>query len=83
MALRLDLNDSTPLDYLWYVSVQGGSDTAYDGQMLLRQFISVPVGIFNNPTYNNTFPSENLNTSGALAIPTYRVRVFQNSLMDR
>lgn len=58
---------------MYYVADQVFSDAPYDAQMLLRQFIAVPVGIFNDPSYRGTHPNENLNTSGALAIPTYRV----------
>ena len=76
MAMNTDYNltgDTTGLDYIYYVAGQGSADTQYDAQMLLRQFIAVPVGIFNNPTFSGTYPSGNLNTTGALAVPAYRV----------
>jgi hypothetical protein len=68
--------DTTGLDYIYYIASQVSGDTQYDAQMLLRQLIAVPVGIFNDPTYIGSYPSGNLNTSGALAVPAYRVYAY-------
>lgn len=71
-------NDDTPLDYIYWVSNQALNDTQYDAQMLLRQFIAVPVGLFNDPFFWRLYPPENLNTTGSLSIPTYRVSIIVN-----
>lgn len=65
---------STGLDYLYYVAGQIPYDTSYDAAMQLRQFIAVPVGIFNNVEYGLGYPEANLQSTGILSTPTYRVR---------
>jgi len=42
-------------------------------QQLLRQFIAVPVGLYNEPTLLGTYPAENQNVTGYLGIPAYQV----------
>ena len=73
MAMANDTDDTTGLEYLYWIAGQGNNDTQYDAQMLLRQLIAVPVGIFNDPTFWGTYPNANLNTVGSLSLPSYRV----------
>jgi hypothetical protein len=62
------------LDYLYWIDGQGLNDASYDGQMLLRQFIAVPVGLFNDVYWSGIYPPDNQNTTGSLSISTYRVK---------
>jgi hypothetical protein len=47
-AMSTNTSDTTGNDYIWFVAGQAGVDDPYDGQMLLRQFIAVPMGTFND-----------------------------------
>jgi len=67
---------STPviLSYIKSVASQvnlAGNDV-YPVQQLLRQFIAVPVGLYNEPTLLGTYPAENQNVTGYLGIPAYQ-----------
>ena len=73
MAMANNSDVGTGIDYLSWVTGQVFIDSTYDLQMLLMQLISVPVGIFNDPTFLNTYPPENHNVSGSLSSPSYRV----------
>ena len=64
---------TTALDYMSWICGQGISDSYYDAHMLLRQLISVPVGLFNDVYAGVGFPPDNQNTTGSLSIPAYRV----------
>jgi len=63
------------LSYIKSVASQvnlAGNDV-YPVQQLLRQFIAVPVGLYNEPTLLGTYPAENQNVTGYLGIPAYQV----------
>ena len=47
---------TTGLDYLSWINGQAITDTNCDVQMLLRQLITMPVGIFNDPEFWGGLP---------------------------
>jgi len=73
---------STPviLDYITSVASQVNYGNVYDVQSLLRQFIAVPVGLYNEPASKGIYPPENQNVTGYLGIPAYQVLRFAFSL---
>ena len=64
---------TTGLDYMYYLAGQVSGDTPYDAQMALRQFIAVPVGIFQNVQWGLNYPEANRDSTAILSIPAYRV----------
>jgi hypothetical protein len=74
MAMTNNTGDYSGLDYLDWVAGQGSSASPYTNEFVLMDLIAIPVGRFNDPTMLWSFPPENWNTTGALAVPSYRVR---------
>jgi hypothetical protein len=73
MAMTNYVNDSTGLQYIYWVASQGSSSSPYTTSFILMDLLAIPVGRFNDPTYWGFYPEENQGTTGALAIPLYRV----------
>lgn len=59
--------------YSDFVDEQYGSSDPYVNSFFLMDLMAVPVGQFNDPAWWATYPPENHNSTGSLAVPSYRV----------
>lgn len=72
MAMTNETGDISGLNYVTWVSSQH-STSPYENQFVLMYFMAIPIGQFDGATFWGIYPSENKNTSGSLAVPSYRV----------
>lgn len=56
----------------WVVTQQDWSDP-YTNSFILMAMIAIPIALFNDGSWYENYPNENWNTTGALALPSYRV----------
>jgi hypothetical protein len=77
--VAMNTSNTETLPYITSVVSQVANGNLYDVQSLLRQFIVVPVGLYNDPVLLQKYPPENQNKTGYLAIPAYRVIRFHFS----
>jgi hypothetical protein len=56
----------------WVVTQDDWSDP-YTNAFILMAMIAIPIARFNDATSYGDYPDENCNTTGALAMPSYRV----------
>jgi hypothetical protein len=56
--------------YIDHIATQQDSSDPYTNTFIL---MAIPIALFNNASWNYTFPDENWNTTGSLALPSYRV----------
>jgi hypothetical protein len=73
MAMTNVTGDTLGYDYLDWVAGQGSSSSPYTNDFVLMDLLAIPVGRFNDATTLGIYPAENGNSTGALAVPSYRV----------
>lgn len=72
VAMNVTSNSAT-LAHVSSVASQVVIGNVYDVQALLRQFIAVPVALYNEPVLSDIAPPENQDKAGYLGIPAYQV----------
>lgn len=74
--------DGSDLGDIEWVAVQQDSSDPYANWFILMAMMTIPVARFNDATFSGYYPDENLNTTGSLAVTSYRVySVTFSSLM--
>ena len=65
--------DGSDLGDIEWVATQQDSSDPYENWFILMAMMTIPVARFNDATFWGSFPPENLNTTGSLAVTSYRV----------
>jgi len=69
----LNQSDLSDLGMMEWVVTQNDWGDPYANDFILMAMIAIPIALFNDASWNGDFPDENCNTTGALAMPSYRV----------
>ena len=73
----LNHSNRSDLGGMEWVVTQNDWTTPYDNDFILMALLAIPVALFNNAAWYGDYPDENCNTTGALAVPSYRVMPTQ------
>jgi len=75
----LNHSDRSDLSMMKWVVTQNDLSSPYDNDFILMAMIAIPVAFFNDAAWYGAYPDANCNTTGALAMPSYRVISLRTS----